>query len=466
MKTPVALLWMLSINLSVICQNIDGIWQGLLDIQGMELKVVFNLKQADGVYQGTMDSPDQNAFGIPLSHVVFQDSLLELRVSNLGISYRGRLRSQSKIEGTFIQGGGQFPLTLSTEPLQKTKLVRPQEPLQPYPYQVEEVYFSSSDSTITFGGSFTKPDSGSLFPAVVLISGSGPQDRNEEIMGHKPFWVIADHLTRKGIAVLRYDDRGIAESTGNFHAATTADFADDAEAALEYLQSRADVDPNRIGLLGHSEGGLVAAMVAARRTEIGFIILLASPGVPGDQLLLEQVESVGLSTGKTSAEISAQQEIVAGIHDLVHKFQHSDSLTTMLEDYLYQAFERTQMDIPDGATLDDLVKLQVNLATSPWYKFYISYDPAPRYKMVNCPVLALNGDKDIQVSPHNLGYIQEHLKAGGNQDITIKEYSGTNHLFQEAETGAISEYAAIDQTISPEVLQDVTDWILKVVGLK
>ncbi len=463
-KTLIALLGILSINLSVQGQRIEGTWQGLLSVQGTELKVVFHLKHADGDYQGTMDSPDQNAFGIPLSYVVFHDSLLELRVSNLGISYRGRLISQRKIEGTFTQGGGQFPLTLSTEPPQKSKLVRPQEPLKPYPYQDEEVYFKNSDSTLTFGGTLTTPDSGSLFAAVILISGSGPQDRNEEIMGHKPFWVIADHLTRQGIAVLRYDDRGVAKSTGNHNAATTADFAEDAEAAWAYLQSRTDIDPDRIGMLGHSEGGLIAAMVAARREEIAFIVMLAAPGIPGDQLLLEQIESVGLSTGKTPTEISAQQEITAGIHELVHKFQHSDSLSIMLKDYLYQAFERTQMDIPDGATLDDLVQLQINVATSPWYRFYISYDPAQSFQMLKCPVLALNGDKDIQVSSINLEQIKQQVKTGGNQQITVKEYRGLNHLFQEAESGAISEYAIIDQTIAPQVLHDIAEWIIEVVS--
>ncbi|WP_375580696.1 alpha/beta fold hydrolase [Marivirga tractuosa] len=254
-------------------QHITGDWYGLLKVQGMELPLIFHITETEGKYSATMDSPAQKAFGMPVSSVTFIDGQLDLQIANIGAQYKGAL-SGSKIKGKFYQANQSFQLDLSTEPIAEKKIVRPQEPTKPYPYDTEEVSFKSEEGKVMLAGTLSLPRNKRNFPTAILISGSGPQNRDEEFMTHKPFLVLADHLTRNGIAVLRYDDRGFGASTGDHNAATSADFATDVKAAIKFLKSRKDIDPEKIGLIGHSEGGLIAPIVAAE-VPTSFMILLA-----------------------------------------------------------------------------------------------------------------------------------------------------------------------------------------------
>jgi len=448
----------LLLAISGFSQDINGSWSGVLDAMGNKLPLVINISENDGNYSATMDSPTQGAKGIPIGTVNFENEKLTFAIPNMAIEYEGIMQADS-IAGTFKQGSMAFPLNLKKTDEVFTP-VRPQEPKPPYPYISEDVTFENKLAEVTLAGTLTMPSSGNNFTAVILISGSGSQDRNEEIMGHKPFLVVADYLTRHGIAVLRYDDRGFAQSTGDFMSATTADFATDTESAVEYLKSRKEINPNKIGLMGHSEGGIIAPMIAARSKDIGFIVMLAGTGLRGYEIILTQVEELYKVAGVPANQISETLRINKAIYDLiieskedVSKQEITDLLTSMEDDI-------TQI-IPAGISFDNYIQQLAAQMSSPWMQYFLRYDPAPALELVKCPVLAVNGSKDLQViSKENLSFIGKSLEKGGNKRITIKEYPGLNHLFQECTTGLPNEYAIIEQTFSPEVLQDLTDWIL------
>jgi alpha-beta hydrolase superfamily lysophospholipase len=303
------------------------------------------------------------------------------------------------------------------------------------------------------------PESGNNFTAVILITGSGAQNRDEEILGHKPFLVIADYLTRNGIAVLRYDDRGTAQSTGNFATSTTADFAADAESAITYLKTRAEINPQKIGLIGHSEGGVIAPMVAARSNDVGFIVMLAGSGIRGDALLLLQSEHLGRASGVAEDILIKNRKLNSEIYN---KIVNSEKAVSQQEIIGLMTTQKTEL-IELGASetnIDEMIQVNAVIMTSPWMQYFLRYDPAPALERVKCPVLAVNGTKDLQVpATENLTTISDALKKGGNTNVTIKEYRGLNHLFQECTTGLPAEYGVIEQTFSPEVLKDLTEWI-------
>jgi fermentation-respiration switch protein FrsA (DUF1100 family) len=365
------------------------------------------------------------------------------------------------IAGTFKQGGQSFPLNLSKTKIEKEKLLRLQEPTKPYPYHSEDISFTNEKAGITLAGSLTLPTKEGVYPAVILISGSGPQNRNEELMGHKPFLVLSDYLTKNGIAVLRYDDRGTAMSKGDFKAATTADFALDVEAAIDYLKTRKEIDKKKIGLIGHSEGGLIAPMVASQSKDVAYIVLLAGTGIPGDQLLLLQQKLVGKASGISDADLQKNEASNRAAFDIVKKSKSPEQLTSDLTKYIAQVVtENPSAAKPAGMSNEDFIKLQVTQITSPWMQYFIKYDPAPALQKVKCPVLALNGEKDLQVPPkENLGAIKTALTKGGNKKATIIELPNLNHLFQECKTGSPTEYANIEQTISPTALIEIVNWL-------
>jgi len=444
-------------------QNIAGQWNGILSVQGMQLRIIFHITKTDQGYHSTMDSPDQGAKDIPVSSTRFNNPNLEIQLSNLGIEFSGSLNEANNIEGTFKQAGQSFPLTLSRKIVPKEKIIRPQEPIKPYPYYSEEVQFANPKAKIELAGTLTLPKNGAIFPAVVLISGSGAQNRDEEIMGHKPFLVLADYLTKQGIGVLRFDDRGTAKSTGNFKTATSFDFSTDVEAAVQYLLTRKEIDKNKIGLIGHSEGGIIAPMVAARTKAIRFIVLLAGTGISGEKLLLLQQKAIGKASGMSDAELEKVISINKGAFEIVSKSMDDESGKAKLTTYL----KRTYKDLPEsnkpkGIKENDFIKLQVSQLTSPWMQFFLKYDPVPTLEKVKCPVLALNGSKDLQVPAKiNLKAIEQALQKGGNTNYVIKELPKLNHLFQECETGLPIEYAKIEQTVSPKALNEIRIWILK-----
>ncbi|HAH58159.1 MAG TPA: alpha/beta hydrolase, partial [Bacteroidales bacterium] len=302
MKTISILIVTLLISHVLTAQDITGQWNGILNVPGIQLRLVFNVSKSDKGYSSTMDSPDQGANDIPVTNTTFENSNIKFEVANLRIEYIGELKG-NEIIGTFKQAGQEFPMNLSRKAIEKEVIKRPQEPSKPYNYYSEEVTFQNTKANILLAGTLTLPEKEGNFPVVILITGSGPQNRDEELLGHKPFLVIADYLTKNGIGVLRYDDRGVGQSTGDFKAATTADFATDVESAIEYLKTRKEVNVHKIGLIGHSEGGIIAPMVASASNDVSFIVLLAGTGIRGDKLLLLQQELIAKANGVSETEI-------------------------------------------------------------------------------------------------------------------------------------------------------------------
>ncbi len=345
-------------------------------------------------------------------------------------------------------------------------LKRPQEPATPYPYYTEEVLFNNDHANVTLAGTLTLPSKRGNYPAVILISGSGPQNRDGEWMEHKPFLVIADHLTRQGIAVLRYDDRGFGKSTGNFHSGTSLDFSTDVESAIKFLKTRKGIDVKKIGLIGHSDGAMIAPMVAAKMSDVSFIVMLAGPGIPISELMVKRQVLMERRQGKSESEIQQSKEYIEALLTIIITSESEENLNSALNQFANDTKDQIPDDqIPPGMTKDEFISRQVAMLSSPWFKYVFTYDPGPVMEKVKCPVLALNGDKDVQVpSAENLQAIKKALFAGENDDVTVKELKDLNHMFQECNTGMIDEYAKIEQTFSPIALTEISGWIKKQVG--
>lgn len=441
---------------SLEAQDITGDWNGVLDVMGTQLTLVFHIQKSDSGYTATFDSPDQRAMGIPFTIVEYNSEKLILRASNIGAFYEG-IPAADSIAGTWNQGGQSFELNMHRNEVEKEAYRRPQEPEKPYPYHEEEVTFENKKHSLTLAGTLTLPKESGSFPAVILISGSGPQNRNEEVFGHKPFLVLADYLTRQGIAVFRYDDRGMAESTGNFATATSQDFANDVLSAIEYLKSRDEIDQNQIGLIGHSEGGLIAPIVVNRTDDVDFMILLAGTGVPGKEISRMQ--------GRTllDADVSDRDAYNRFI-DKTLAIASSSKPTDVKKEELTQHYRNSKVVmnelLPEGIDFDAFVEQQVEGALRPWSQFFYNHDPADELKNITIPVLSLIGSQDVQVPPEmNHPPIQKALEKAGNEDFTIKELKGLNHMFQESETGSMMEYSEIEQTFSPIALEEISNWI-------
>lgn len=429
--------------------NFIGDWAGAIDFGAMKLRIVFRILVEDGKVAAYMDSPDQGAFDIPVTEIFSEENVVTLTIASAGGSYSGTIIEEGLLQGFWNQGGRNFPLELALLK-EKVSYSRPQDPVEPYPYNTVDVKFENAGAGITLAGTLTYPESGTADKGVILISGSGPQNRNEEIMGHRPFLVLADHLTRAGIAVLRFDDRGVGASEGDFSLATTLDFASDVEAALFYLKNQEIVALSSIGLAGHSEGGIIAPLVAAENDEVAFVVLMAGTGFPGEEILSRQTELIlrasGVSEEDTAVELEKARErysIVKNSEDLEAAFEVLKSLF-----------------LAEGASEQEAGMYASQLA-NPWYKFFLTHDPRGSLEQLTVPVLAINGTLDLQVPvKENLASIEESLKAGGNTLFTIKEFPGLNHLFQTAETGLASEYNIIEETFSPIALEFITGWIL------
>lgn len=465
MKKNLLISFFLISNLLVFGQDITGEWNGALKVQGMQLRLVFHITKTDSVYSATMDSPDQGAKDIPMSKVTFDNFVLNVEMLAANIKYTGKIDSTGVIIGTFSQGGQSFPMNLSRKAIEKALIRRPQEPVKPYPYYSEEVTFENLKDKFTLAGTLTLPKKEGKFPVVVLITGSGPQNRDEELMGHKPFLILSDYLTRHGIGVLRYDDRGTYASKGNFAKSTTFDFATDVESAVSYLKSRKEIDKKHIGLIGHSEGGIIAPIVAVNDKDISFIVLMAGTGISGGDILLLQQELIGRASGIKEEDLKKAADINREVYEMIRNSKDTTKLKAEIKDYLKPRINDIPgLVIPKGMTGDEVIQSQIGMITSPWMLNFIKYDPAPMLEKVKCPVLAINGTLDLQVpSRVNLPAIERALKKGGNKQVTIKELPGLNHLFQECKTGLPKEYSEIEQTISPVALETITDWIINVV---
>jgi len=441
---------------NLTAQDITGDWNGVLDVMGTQLTMIFHIHETDSGYTAMFDSPDQGAMNIPFSSVEFADGTLTLTAVNIGAMYNGTLEADS-IAGTWNQGGQSLELNLFRNEVEKRARIRPQEPKRPYPYYEEDVTFENKRDSLTLAGTLTLPEKEGLFPVVILISGSGPQNRNEEVFGHKPFLVLSDYLTRQGIAVLRYDDRGTAESTGDFASSTSEDFANDVMSAIDYLKNREEIDQDQIGLIGHSEGGLIAPIVANRTNDVAFMVLLAGTGVPGKEISRMQARTLfNIEVPNREAYhnfIDNSIEIASSNRDLAVK---RDELTQ-----LYRNSEVILNSIlPEGTNLNTFINQQVEGSLSPWSLFFFNHDPADELRKITIPVLSLIGSNDVQVPPGmNHPPIRQALEEAGNTNFMIKELEGLNHMFQESETGSMMEYAEIEQTFSPLALDEITSWI-------
>ncbi len=455
MKTVSILIAVFLTSFSIKAQDIAGQWNGVLKVQGTQLRLVFNISKTENQYSSTMDSPDQGAKDISVTTTTFENSKLNLKIANAQIEYSGELK-ENTITGTFKQGGLEFPMNLSKEKIEKKAVIRPQEPKKPYSYYSEEVTFQNNKENISLAGTLTLPKKEGNYPVVILISGSGPQNRDEELVGHKPFLLLSDYFTKNGIAVLRYDDRGVAQSKGEFKTATSLDFASDVESAIAYLKTRKEINKNKIGLVGHSEGGIIAPIVASKSKDVNFIVLLAGVGIPGDQLLLLQQELISRVSGVNEVDTKNATATMKRATEIIRKSTNSEQLKTDLTNYIKEHSQG-----PEESSKEDYIKRQVDQMTSPWMQYFIKYNPATLLEKVKCPVLAVNGEKDLQVPPkENLTAIKNALEKGGNKKVTTKEFPNLNHLFQECKTGSPNEYAAIEQTFSPIALDEITKWIL------
>ena len=461
MKKIVTLI-ILFITTGLFAQDITGAWYGLLTFPGGKLRITIHVEQSEKGYTATMDSPDQGATGIPTQNVVFENNALSFTIPAINGDYKGTYESNG-FKGTFTQNNYPMELNLGREEIKAEKTAKPQEPKKPYPYYSEDVTFRNEKAGITLAGTLTMPKKEGNFPAVVLISGSGPQNRDEELLGHKPFLVLADHLTKNGIAVLRYDDRGVASSGGKFEGSTTDDFATDAEAAFTYLQSLPSINKKKIGLIGHSEGGIIAPIVANANKDVAFIVLMAGTAIPGDEIMMLQNYLIGKANGMPEDELTKLGNINRKVYDIIKEEKEQD----VLKEKLYNVFndELKAIFISKGIPANQVsqyINMQLAELSSPWYVNFIRYDPTPALEKVQCPVLALNGDKDVQVAATaNLDAIKRAAEKSGNKKVTTKLLPGLNHLFQESSTGAPSEYGTIEQTIAPMALNEISGWILK-----
>ncbi|MBA7578377.1 hypothetical protein ES708_20239 [subsurface metagenome] len=444
--------------------SIEGIWEGKLKAPGIELTIVFKISEnPDGTLTATMDSPDQGATGIPVEEIIFKNNTLHLEVKSAGGVFEGKVSEDFLvIEGEWKQSGQILPLTVKRVD-KAVEILRPQVPKKPYPYIEEEIVYENKDAEIKLAGSLTLPSGNAPSPVVLLISGSGPQDRNETIYNHRPFLVLADYLTRQGIAVLRVDDRGVGESTGDFSQATSEDFASDVLVGIEYLKTRKEINPKQIGLIGHSEGGLIAPMVAVKSPDVAFIVLMAGTGLTGEEILYLQGTLIYSAMGVSEEYIIKNRQFNEKIFSILKEEDDSENAEEKLRQMFIEDWEKMSDEKKEQIGDPEVfLKAQLQGLLSPWLKFFLTYDPKPTLTKVKCPVLAINGEKDLQVPPkENLSAIEEALKGGGNQNYTIKELPNLNHLFQAAQTGLPAEYAKIEETISPIALKIIADWIFE-----
>jgi pimeloyl-ACP methyl ester carboxylesterase len=454
-------------------QGITGTWQGFIDAGGAKLRFIMELKQENGKWQSSFSSPDQKVSGIPGSKTEISSDSVTAEINLMRAVFKGKWNRSDLIKGNFQQGAFTTELNLSrrTEPgMPKTaeESAKPQTPKPPFGYDTEEVEYDNADHSVHYGATLTKPRNLSSFPTVIIISGSGSQDRDGTIMGHKVYWVLADYLTNHGIAVLRVDDRGVGKSTlgPDPQKLTSAVFSTDVEASLNYLLLRKDVDSKRIGLIGHSEGGIIAPMVAARRKEISFTVLWGAPAVGGRKINVEQnlysLRKAGIDSSATAAFGELHNQLLE---------QFSTSTKEKLNNTADQIFDRwkknqspkilQQLMVGDSSIVgQNIHSMYHGLYDLEWMRYFISYEPAADLAKIKCPVLAVTGEKDTQVDAReNLPLIENILRKGGNKNITAQMLPSLNHLFQTAVTGDVAEYAASKEIIAPSAMALISDWI-------
>ncbi|WP_299109968.1 S9 family peptidase [uncultured Winogradskyella sp.] len=446
---------------SALSQDITGDWSGKTKRGDKEITFVFNIEQENSMYSTTMNVPTFRVSGIKPSVTTFTNGKLIIDGSNVGMNYEGVFNIEAQqFEGTYKEGGVELILNLKKGAVKMADSRRPQEPVKPYPYYEEDVLFKNIEAKITLAGTLTLPTKNGKFPVAILISGSGPQDRDESFMGHKPFLVLSDYLTKQGIGVLRFDDRGIGKSTGDFGNATTEDFSKDVLSAITYLKTRNDVDAKNIGLIGHSEGGIIAPLAANNSKDVAFMVLLASTGISGTELSVMQSKT--LRQFPVKDEVAYEKNTRKAIAIVTSNKSESEIKEELTNHY--NAFFRpilTSLNVPEEK-INLFIESQLKTSLKPWSRYFLQYNPADEIEKLQIPVLSLNGSKDTQVNAKvNQEGIKNALIKGENKDYKIVELENLNHFFQECETGKMDEYRKIEQTFSPTALKEISNWILK-----
>lgn len=432
-----------------------GVWAGSLNVGAFSIRLQMTIRRdSAGGLAGVMKSVDQGGVEAPAT-VEARGDTVSFAIPDQKITYSGVMNTAGdSIKGTFVQGQS-LPLTFGRS-IAAAPSRRPQDPDPPFPYQTKDVSFESAPG-VRLAGTIDIPQGKGPFPTVVFVTGSGPQDRDEAGMGHRPFLVIADYLARHGIASLRYDDRGTAQSTGDFASATTGDFAVDAEAAVRLLKGMPQL-ASTVGILGHSEGGLVGPMIAARSRDVGFLVLLAAPGVSDDSLSLLQIRALASATGTATDRLNETLRVNRIMFGAVRDARDSADAVTRIGAAKGQMLSLIPTDRREAVSreMDQSMPRLVN----PWMRYFLKYDTRSALRLVHVPVLALGGSLDVQVPAHeDLAGIDAALKAAGNRDYQVVALPGLNHLFQTAKTGLPTEYTSIDETIAPHVLELIASWI-------
>ncbi len=450
---------------SVSAVPLTGLWAGSLNTGGALLRLVVHITaNTGGGYHSTLDSIDQGALGIPVAATAIAGQTLTLRLPGIDAQYVGTLSPDGKtLTGTWTQAGRPLPLALTKTDKMPPAPRRPQEPQPPFPYTNRDVVYPGTAKGIVLAGTLAVPQGKGPFPAAILVTGSGSHDRDETMVGHKPFLVIADFLARRGIAVLRVDDRGVGGSTGSKTQSNDHDMASDVRAGVAFLQHQPEINPRKIGLIGHSEGGLIAPLAAANTPAIAFVVLLAGPGVPGAQILHEQNTLILRSLHADPALIAWSTQQQTQTFAILQSTPDNTKAKAKLDALLKKSLATMPAEMqPHSAEYKASFKAQEQTVLTPWFRGFLASRPAPVLAQVRCPVLALGGSKDMQVpARESLAAIVHALEAGGNKDVTVREMPGLNHLFQTASTGTIAEYGQIEETFSPAALKVIGDWIIR-----
>ena len=459
----------LFLSFDSIAQNpkdLSGIWVGTMEInENVQMTVGFEFTNSiETRLEGMLHSIDQGSYDMPITNITVEGDLVILKVNAINFTYEGIFTDTETLHGTATQGNNSpWKLNMQkVDALPKAKPKRPQEPVKPYPYFVEEVSFENKAEGITLAGTLTKPKNGNIFPAVVLLSGSGPTDRDATIFGHKFFLVLADQLTRAGYAVLRTDDRGVGESTGNFQIATVEDLAGDAMAAVGYLKTRKDIDKNHIGLLGHSLGAEKASIAASLNDDIKFLVLMAGGAIPLYQGIYEQTKAY-YSTQVSDEAVALNTRVLQSVFETIKDEPNNEKAKQLISEKLKLLDDEVlKLTMEEQKFLNLTTPLSVekfNFFMSPAMRFDLFFDPLVALEKVKAPVLAINGALDLQVLPHNLEGIEKALIRGGNSNYKIHLFENKNHMFQDAITGTPEEYTEIETTIARDVLECVIAWI-------
>jgi pimeloyl-ACP methyl ester carboxylesterase len=434
--------------------SLVGDWQGALSVGGTDIPLIVHLRQQpDGRYTGTLDSPKQQAYGLPITSISQRADSVTLQLTAPAARFVSRLSADGQqLDGAWQQGGQAAPLRLTRQAAGSVSSGRrPQTPQPPFPYRSQDVSFANAGANIKLGGTLTIPPGKGPFPALIMVTGSGAQDRDETILGHKPFLVLADYLTHRGYVVLRYDDRGVGQSGGDRTNYTTADGVTDAQAALAYLRQRPEVRAGQVGLLGHSEGAMVGLLAATQASPPDFLISLAGPAVRGVEMMVRQNEDLGRAAGLPAEQLTATKALNQQIYLTVLQTPDNQQAQAQVVALFRQA----------GLNAAQAQQQAVGLTTA-WYRQLLAFDPQPLLPKVKCPVLALNGSKDLQVAAsQNLPALEKGIRSGGNADVTAQELPGLNHLFQTAPTGQPQEYGQLEETFAPSALAVIGDWLAR-----